>query len=158
MTRIHEWIETRLAREAAFDYVADFSHQHEWDPGTVAARRIDGGPVGRGARFALQVRVGPRTAPMEYRITEWDPPNRVVLVGEGSGVRSVDDIRFTESGAGTAVDYLADIELQGPLGLLQPLMGGPIRRLGQRAAAGMRRELDALAAGGPGDRAGGSER
>jgi hypothetical protein len=95
---------------------------------------------------------------MEYRITEWDRPDRVVLVGEGSGVRSVDDIRFTESGAGTAVDYIADIELQGPLGLLQPLMGGPIRRLGQRAAAGMRRELDARAAGGSGDRAGGSER
>ena len=36
------------------------------------------------ARFALEVRIGGRTAPMEYRITEYDHPRRVVLVGEGS--------------------------------------------------------------------------
>ena len=43
---------------------------------------------------------------MEYRITDWDPPRRVVLVGEGSGVWSRDDIRFeaTPTG-GTTVHY-----------------------------------------------------
>ena len=33
--------------EAVFDYLADFTHTNEWDPGTIETRRISGnGGVG----------------------------------------------------------------------------------------------------------------
>jgi len=86
MTRIHERISAGLPVEAAFDYIADFATNAEWDPNTTAARRLDEGPLGVGTHYELHVRMGGRTAPMTYRITEYDRPNRVVLVGEGSGV------------------------------------------------------------------------
>ncbi len=84
MTTLVEHVTTPLPREAAFAYVADFSRQAEWDPNTVSSKRIDEGELGVGARFALVVKMmGTRTTPMEYRITEYQAPSRVVLVGEG---------------------------------------------------------------------------
>ena len=147
MTRIHERIETDLAIDHAFDYIADFDHADEWDLNTTDAARLGTEPPGLGARFALEVRMGRRTAPMEYRITEYDRPRRVVLVGEGSGVMTVDDIRFEQVGERTVVDYMADIRLGGLLRLAQPFLGGAIRRIGQQAAEGMNRELARRASG-----------
>lgn len=152
MTRIHERIETDLAIDHAFDYVADFDHADEWDPNTTDAARLGTEPPGLGARFALEVRMGRRTAPMEYRITEYDRPRRVVLVGEGSGVMTVDDIRFERIGERTVVDYVADIKLGGLLRLAQPFLGGTFRRIGQQAAEGMHRELARRATGRVGGR------
>jgi hypothetical protein len=145
MTHLAEHLTTSLDRETAFHYVADFSRQSEWDPNTVSARRIDTGPLGIGARFALEVKVGPRTVPMEYRITEYEAPTRVVLVGEGGGVWSQDVITFTEVGDGTRVDYEADIKLSGLAGLVQPLLRPAFAQVGRGAAEGMQRELDRMA-------------
>lgn len=145
MTKLVEHIETPLAREAAFRYVADFARQAEWDPNTVASRRIDEGELGVGARFALEVRMGRRVVPMEYRITEWQAPSRVVLVGEGSGVWTQDSITFADAGEGTRVEYVAEIRLSGLLGMIQPLLGRAIAGIVQGGATGMKRELDRLA-------------
>ncbi len=142
MTTIHEQLTTRLAPGPAFAWIADFANAHTWDPGTERSDRLDAGPVGVGSRFRLEVRIGPRVAPMEYRITVFEPDRRVVLVGEGSGVVSEDDIRFEPVAGGTRIDYQAEIRLGGVLGLLQPFLGGAFDKLGKNAAAGMRRVLD----------------
>jgi len=148
MTRIHERLETVLPIEAAFDYVADFANAEAWDPGTDWSRRTasEEGPVQAGSTFELGVKMGGRVAPMTYRITEFERPTRVVLVGEGSGVTSIDDIRFQRSGDETTVDYAADIRLGGLLRLVQPFLGGRFERIGKDAAAGMAATLGALAA------------
>ena len=145
MTRITEHIETPLEPEAAFAFIADFANAMHWDPGTVTSERIDDGPVGLGARYRLGVRLGGRVAPMEYRISTFQPPHRVVLVGEGSGVSAVDEIRFEPSGSGTRIDYTADIRLGGVLRLVQPFLGRAFAKLGRDALAGMQRALDARA-------------
>lgn len=143
MTRITEHIETPLEPEAAFAFIADFANAMHWDPGTVTSERIDDGHVGLGARYRLGVRLGGRVAPMEYRISTFQPPHRVVLVGEGSGISAVDEIRFAPSGSGTRIDYTADIRLGGVLRLVQPFLGRAFAKLGREALAGMQRALEA---------------
>ena len=145
MTKLNQQIETPLAPEAVFAYVADFANAMHWDPGVAASARIDDGPVGVGSRYRLDVHLGRRVAPMEYRISTFEPPHRVVLVGEGSGVSAVDEIRFEPAGTGTRIDYSADIRLGGALRLVQPLLGRAFARLGHDALAGMQRTLDARA-------------
>ena len=155
MTRIHERLETALPIEAAFDYIADFANNQVWDPGTEWSRRTAGeaGPVGRGATFELGVKKGGSVAPMTYRITQFERPTRVVLVGEGSGITSIDDIRFEAAGNATAIDYAADIRLGGLLRLAQPFLGSRFEKIGRDAAAGMAATLGALAASGSTDAA-----
>jgi carbon monoxide dehydrogenase subunit G len=82
---------------------------------------------------------------MEYEISLFEAPRRVVLVGEGSGVSAVDDIRFSESDGRTVIDYTADIRLDGLLRLAQPFMGGTFERIATQAAEGMQRTLDSRA-------------
>jgi carbon monoxide dehydrogenase subunit G len=143
MTRLRGQIQTPLAHDAAFDYIADFANSMHWDPGVVASERIDEGPVGVGARFRLGVHLGRRVAPMEYRIAAFDRPRRVVLTGTGSGVSAVDEIRFEPAGTGTRIDYTAEIRLGGLLRLAQPFLGRAFAKLGRDALAGMQRTLDA---------------
>src|SRR3954470_10747564 len=120
MTRLIERIETTLPLEAAFDYVADFATSQVWDPGVATARRLDDGPVGAGSRYALEVRMGGRIAPMEYRIVTYERPHRVVLTGAGSSVSAIDDIRFAREDGRTVIDYTADLRLGGVLRLVRP--------------------------------------
>jgi carbon monoxide dehydrogenase subunit G len=146
MTRLHEQIETPLPLETAFDFVADFGNAERWDPGVARSVRLDEGPLRVGSRFALDVRMGQRVAPMHYQVVALDRPQRVVLVGSGSGVDAVDEIVFEPAGSGTRIRYTADIRLRGLLRLAQPFLSGAFARIGQDAASGMRRTLADLAA------------
>ena len=143
MTRLNEQIETRMSPEAAFAFVADFANAMQWDPGVATSERIDPGPLRSGACYRLGVHLGPRVVPMEYRTSVFEPPHRVVLVGEGSGVSATDEIRFEPAGEGTRIDYSADIRLGGVLRLIQPFLGGAFDKLGRAALVGMQRTLDA---------------
>ena len=145
MAIIRERIDAPLERDQAFAFVADFANAERWDPGVAWSTRVGDGPVGVGARYRLGIRMAGRVAPMEYQITRFEAPHRVVLEGHGSGVRAVDDISFTETPSGTRIDYVADIRLQGLLRLLAPFAGGAFRRIGENARGGMQRALDDLA-------------
>jgi carbon monoxide dehydrogenase subunit G len=145
MTTLHEQVETTLPIEDVFDYVADFANSQEWDPGVATAERLDDGPIGPGSRFRLGVRLGPRVAPMEYRISVFERPTRVVLVGSGSGVSAVDEIRLERLTTGARLDYTADIRLGGILRLFEPFLGGAFANIGRNAADGMQRTLEAQA-------------
>ncbi len=142
MTKLRERIETPLPIEETFAFIADFAHASQWDPGVATSERIDSGPMGVGARYRLGVRMRGRVAPMEYRITTYEPPTRVVLTGEGSNVFAVDQIRFERTASGTAIDYAADIRLGGWLRLVQPLAGGAFKKIARDALGGMERALD----------------
>ena len=147
MPILHETIETDLAREDAFAFIADFANAPAWDPGTATSERLDTGPVALGSRYRLGVRMRGRVAPMEYRITELAAPELVVLVGSGSGVRATDRISFADrAGGGTRIEYVAEIHLAGLLRLLEPFAGGVFAAIGRAARDGMRRALDERAA------------
>ena len=145
MTTLHEQVETTLPIDDVFDYVADFANSQEWDPGVATAERLDEGPVGLGSRFRLGVRLGPRVGTMDYRISVFEPPTRVVLVGSGSGVSAVDEIRLERLATGTRLDYTADIRLGGILRLVEPFLGATFANIGRNAADGMQRTLEAQA-------------
>lgn len=145
MTRLHEQIETTLPIEDTFDFVADFANAERWDPGVARSTRLDGGLLQVGSQFALDVRMGRRTAPMTYRVATLERPHRVVLVGEGSGVDAIDEIVFEPAGAGTRIRYTADIRLRGLLRFAQPFLSGALARIGEDAAGGMRRTLAEIA-------------
>ncbi len=148
MTTLHEQIETPLSIDEAFAYVADFANSETWDPGVDTSERLDPGPVAVGSRYRLGVHLAGRVAPMEYRITALEAPDRVVLEGTGSGVTAIDDIRFERAGTGTRIDYTADIKLGGLLRFVQPFLGRAFAGLARRAVDGMQRTLDARAAAG----------
>jgi carbon monoxide dehydrogenase subunit G len=148
MTRVHERIDTVLPIDDTFSLIGDFANAEVWDPGVVRSRQIGDGRLAVAARYHLDVRMGGRVAPMEYRVTELERPRRVVLVGSGSGVDAVDEIRFDRVGSGTRIEYIADIRLRGWRRFVQPFLGRVFDGIGRDAANGMRAALDERAIAG----------
>jgi carbon monoxide dehydrogenase subunit G len=144
MTRLHEEIITATPVEEAFAYTADFNNIQDWDPGVAESRQIGQGPVGNGTRFDLVAVFSSRKIPMVYTIDEFEPPHRVVLVGEGSALTAVDEITFANDSRGTVVTYTADLTFKGLLRFVAPFMGRALEKVGQRAVAGLARQLAAL--------------
>lgn len=141
MPRLEETRTVPKPRSEVFAYVADFSTISEWDPGVVSSERIDSGPLNVGSAFALMVRFGSRQLPMVYTITVLEEDSRIVLEGVGEKLTAVDDIRFSDADAGTRIDYAADLEFQGLLRLVAPLIGGKLRQLGAMALDGLASRL-----------------
>jgi carbon monoxide dehydrogenase subunit G len=145
MPLLQETLEVDRPLDEVFAFVGDFANTKEWDPGVADAANVtEGGEIGVGTRYRVDVVFGGRTLPMTYEVTAWDPPNRVVLRGEGSTVTAVDDIRFEAIDAGTRIRYSADLRLKGLLKLAEPFLKGRFDRTGREAMAGMRRALAAL--------------
>lgn len=102
------------------------------------------GPVALGSRFRLVAAFLGRRIPLEYRITAFERPARVVLRADDGKVRSTDEITVVPADGGSRVTYDAELTLAGPLGrAIDPVLGLVFRRIGDRAAAGLRATLAA---------------
>ena len=127
-----------------FAYMARFSNAAKWDPGVLAAEETEPGPPRRGSTYWLVVGALGRRLPLEYRIEEIDPPRRVVLRAENWAIRSTDVIEVSPlEGGGSEVTYEAALMAKGVAFMLAPLVGVALRRIGDRAAAGLKAALAA---------------
>jgi hypothetical protein len=125
-----------------FAYLARFSNAAGWDPGVSAAQDITAGAPALGSTYRLMVRFLGRTVPLEYRIEYIDPPRRVVLRAENAVVRSTDVISVAPTlGGGSTVTYEATLTPKGLSAAMAPLLSVLFRRIGDRAAAGLRASL-----------------
>ena len=81
------------------------------------------------------------TTVMRYEVKEYDPPRRILLVARTSFLTSVDEVKVEASASGCIVTYDAKLTLNGPLGVFDPLLRLAFRHIGDRAGAGLKREL-----------------
>src|SRR5947208_627560 len=128
MARYKTSFASPTSTEAAFDYLSRFSTTAAWDPGVVEARDLTPDPAVLGRRV-----------PLRYEITEFDAPRRVVLRAESSSVRSIDTISCEPGADGsTVVTYDSVLEPRGAARLIAPFVAVLFRRIGDRAAGGLR--------------------
>ena len=144
MARYCTCITTPVARELAFSVLSRFDRAAVWDPGVASAEMISPEPVGSGSQFALSARVFGRAIPLEYAITTYEPGRRIVLLAENAFVRSLDTITFESSGGTTKITYDARLDPKGLARLASPALAVAFRRIGDRAAAGLRLYLAQL--------------
>lgn len=129
-------------QDEAFAYTADFSNIQDWDPGVVASRKVTEGPVGLGTRFELDVKFGTGTTPMTYEITEFEPSERMVLVGRGEKLIAVDEIRFARHDNLTVIDYTADLTFLNYFRHFTRILGPSVKKVGAKALDGLAGALD----------------
>ena len=80
---------------------------------------------------------------LTYETVEFERPSRVVF-RSGTGMATIEDtITITPDGEGSKVEYVADIRLKGISRLLDPVFSLIFQRVGDRAAEGLRKALDA---------------
>jgi len=130
--------------DETFAYLSRFSSAAEWDPGVTSARMVTPNPVQLGSVFELDAVFLGNAVPLRYEITDFEPPNRVVLAAENASVRSTDHISFArDPSGGTVVQYNADLTLKGVARLAAPIFALAFRRIGDRASDGLLATLSA---------------
>lgn len=145
MARYRTSVPTAAAPRQVFDYLADFAHTAQWDPGVVEAERLDAGVLKEGSSFRVVSKFGPRRLDMTYRVLRFDASSVVQLRAEEKWFDSLDTISVEPDGDGSVATYDAVLTLHGPARFLDPLLGLAFKRVGDKAAAGLRAKLNELA-------------
>ena len=142
-------VRTPWSAARAFDHLSDLEHFAEWDPGVERSVRVAGEGAAVGSAFDVTVAgIGPGPGlTLRYEIVASRSAERLEARAETWALSSIDVITFapTDDG-GCVVTYDADLSLRGVLGLGNPVLGIVFGRIGDRAAAGLRRALDGVAA------------
>ena len=142
MARYRTTVHSRHNIEDVFAYLADFSHSADWDPGVVEAQHLTEAPMALGTRFRLVASFLGRWIPLEYEVTSYELAKRVEFTAENAMIRSVDEITFTATVAGTNVTYEADLRGRGAFRLVHPLLVLVFRRIGDRARDGLQEAIN----------------
>lgn len=144
MARYVTTVRTQLTPEEAFQYMADLRNFAEWDPGVKKVVQVVGSGGGAGNEFDVSV----SGTTLRYKTTVHNPTHELVVVARSRMLTSTDRVTIrreaTGDTEGTLVTYDATLQLNGVLRLVDPLLGLAFGRIGDRAAAGMRRVLDGV--------------
>jgi len=138
MARYTTTISSPWSAEKAFDYMADLRNFAEWDPGVKSSKISKGTEPGLNTEYDVTVALTTLT----YVTKEFDRPRRTVAEANSSVLRSYDVIEVTPTSDGCEVLYDAELTLNGPLALADPLLALAFNRIGDKAAAGMVDALD----------------
>ena len=130
--------------EVVVDYLKDFGHAEQWDPGTVSCTRVGNGPVGVGTSWDNVSKVRGRETRLSYRLERWEP-SRLTFVGQNKTATSTDDLTFAAaSGPGTQVHYDANIVFHGIAKLADPFLRREFEGLGDETVRTMTQVLNDL--------------
>lgn len=137
-------VTSRRPADDVFAYLADFRSVAEWDPSVRSAVLIDGDdPIVVGAIFRVTIKTTLSDVVLDYRTTELQRSDRIVLRAENNSMVSLDTITIRDDGQGRAtVTYDAKIELKGVRKLADPLLQLGFKRLGNNARDGLKAKLN----------------
>ena len=134
-------VESSKSVEEAFAYMADLRNFANWDPGVLTVTQVAGDGAGPESSFDVAVKsVGGGTV-LRYETVEYDEPGNLLVEARNSKFTSIDRITVVAKDEGSIVTYSAELLLNGCLSPLNPLLGLVFNRIGDRAAAGLRRVL-----------------
>jgi carbon monoxide dehydrogenase subunit G len=138
MARYVTTVRTTRSPADVFAYMADLRHFADWDPGVKQVVQVEGD--GGGAGSAFDVTVSGTT--LRYVTTVHRPDEELIAVARSRTLTSTDRVTVRADGDSTLVTYDALLELNGLLRFADPVLRLAFGRIGDRAAAGLRRVLD----------------
>jgi carbon monoxide dehydrogenase subunit G len=115
--------------EVVIDYLKDFAHAAEWDPGTKSCVQLTEGPVSVGTRWHTVSELKGHQTELTYELTRLDP-GHITLVGRNDSATSTDDIQVVPAASGATITYRAQVDLHGIAKIMQPFLEGEFERLG----------------------------
>ncbi|WP_072803323.1 SRPBCC family protein [Rhodococcoides yunnanense] len=144
MVQVQRTFVVRTHIDVVVQYMRDFAHAEQWDPGTQKCVRTTPGPIGVGTEWHNESKLFGIGTELTYRMVE-DAPNRVTFEGTNKTARSVDDLSFEASGPGsTEITYIANITFNGMAKLVDPLAKLAFERVGNQVVPQVTRILEAL--------------
>jgi hypothetical protein len=142
MARYVARVATPWSPADAFAFMADMRRFTEWDPGIRRIVQVVGDGPGPEVAYDVTVAGFPRDMTLRYVVEDYVAPTTILLVARSAVFTSVDRVTVTARDGGAVVVYDAVLTLNGPLRLGDLGLRPVFNRIGDRAAAGLRRSLD----------------
>jgi carbon monoxide dehydrogenase subunit G len=129
MVDVSRTLTVRAPLPAVVEYLKDFAHAEEWDPGTVSCVQTTEGPVGIGTEWRNVSEFRGKETTLTYRL-ERAEERRLVFVGTNKTATSTDDLTFEGRDESTTITYHAHVEFHGLAKLADPFLKKEFDRLG----------------------------
>ena len=145
MATISRTFDVRPAPAVVLDYLEDFAHAEEWDPGTESCTRNDAGPVAVGSTWHNVSKIAGVSTELTYTLEE-RTSDTLVFVGTNDTATSTDTITVVPAeDGGSRVTYEAVIEMSGAAKLADPVMKVVFEKIGSDTEDDMTVVLNRLA-------------
>ncbi|CAN5145431.1 SRPBCC family protein [soil metagenome] len=138
MARFAMSVRTDRPTEEVFAYMADLSNFSEWDPGVSRSVQVTGRGAGVGAEYELDA----SGSTLRYVVEDYDAPKKMVATASNRFITSVDTITVDPERGSCVVTYDADLLLNGPLKIGDPILKLVFNRIGEKAAGGLVDQLN----------------
>jgi carbon monoxide dehydrogenase subunit G len=129
MTTVSRTFTVTPSPSVVIDYLKDFSHAEEWDPGTEQCTRNDAGPVQVGSSWHNVSKIAGVSTELTYELTEL-AGDRLQFVGRNDTATSTDTITVVPHEGGSEVTYEAVIEMKGAAKLTAPVIKLVFEKIG----------------------------
>ncbi|MDQ3689089.1 MAG: SRPBCC family protein [Chloroflexota bacterium] len=129
-----------------FAYLSDLDHLAEWQSGVTSARRTSEGEMAVGATALVTRELMGHRLEAPLTVTEFDPPQRLAIGSEVSGVKALGTLALAPVENGEATDLAFAMEIRGSMltAFMEPMIAGAaggdidasLNRLQERFSAG----------------------
>ncbi|MEP6562502.1 MAG: SRPBCC family protein [Nakamurella sp.] len=129
--------------EVVVNYLKDFAHAEEWDPGTKSCTQEGQGPIQVGTTWHNVSVIKGKETELTYRLAELTD-GHILLVGENKTATSRDDMTVQPTDGGSRITYHAQIEFHGIAKIAGPFLQSEFEGLGDKTAEQMTTAINAL--------------
>ncbi|MEP7081569.1 MAG: SRPBCC family protein [Chloroflexota bacterium] len=113
MKRVERKATIAAPPDEVFAYVSDLEKLSEWQAGVVSASRTSDGPMRVGATALVTREIMGNRVEAPLTVTEYDPPRRLAIGSEVSGVKALGTLEFAPADSGKATDLTFAMEIRG---------------------------------------------
>lgn len=132
--------------EEVFDFVSNECNEPRYNVEMVSAEKVTEGPVGLGSRFEAVMRSGRREFPLTIEFTSFERPLRLGSHSTAPGMSTDGALTFERRGGSTVMRWGWDVNVEGAMKLLRPLVTWMGDRQEKRIWGELKRHLEAQTA------------
>lgn len=127
MIRFTNTVYLALPVEEVFAYLSDLEHTPEWNWAITETKKMTPGPTSVGTRYR-QTRTVPQTGTEDLEVVGLEPNRRIDIRGTLAQFPAHLSYQVENAGEGTRLINTLQLEPQGALRLVGPLVGARIKR------------------------------
>ncbi len=122
---IEHAVDIQRSPDDVFDYCTDLRREPEWNPRTRRIQKLTDGPIGLGTRYRGEWIKGD---PMTIELVRFERPTSWASVGRSRRLLADSGGQVSKTPGGARLVIRMELQPQGPLRLLLPVLGPTMRR------------------------------